>query len=296
LLALAKAHRLAGDDRQVKSLAQQAHKAAPDSPAALLLQAELALEDKDALRAKDLVEQALRLAPKDAAALQVFAESLFALGQAEDAVAVLDRAAKAASDEVPVLIRQAQFFTEGRGLDALVKLSQKYPQRTEVFFALSQMLALTGNLTEAVQAAQHAVKNVGILPAELGASIHLHLGLLLKHSGNLDQSLHHLDEAIRLRPQAPEAYLERGRVFLSRRQHRQAIADFRQAAAVAPLSPMPHFEAGLALKDAKDFTAAENELRKAAKLAPKDRNVQRQLAALIALNLVHHRQEAGVQS
>jgi tetratricopeptide (TPR) repeat protein len=108
--------------------------------------------------------------------------------------------------------------------------------------------------------------------------------------------LHHLDEAIRLLPQAPEAYLERGRVFLSRRQHGQAIAAFRQAAVAAPLSAAPHFEAGLALKDTKDYTAAEIELRKAAKLAPKDRNAQRQLAAIIALNLVHHRQEAGVQS
>jgi tetratricopeptide (TPR) repeat protein len=296
LLALAKAHRQAGNDQQAKSFAQQAHKAAPKSPAALLLQAELALGDKDALRAKDLVEQALRQAPKDPAALQLFGETLYALGQAEDAVAVLDRAAKAAADEVPILIRRAQFLPEGRGRDALVKLSQKYPQRAEVFFALSQMLALTGNLAEAVQAAQHAVKKVGILPAELGASIHLHLGLLLKHSGNLDQSLHHMDEAIRLRPQALDAYLERGRVFLSRRQHGQAIAAFQQAAAVAPLSAAPHFEAGMALKDAKDYTAAESELRKAARLAPKDRDIQRQLAAIIALNLVHHRQEVGAQA
>ena len=90
--------------------------------------------------------------------------------------------------------------------------------------------------------------------------------------------------------------MERGRVFLSRRQHSQAIAAFQQAAAVAPLSAAPHFEAGMALKDAKDYSAAESELRKAAKLAPKDRNMQRQLAAIIALNLVHHRQKVGAQA
>jgi len=37
-------------------------------------------------------------------------------------------------------------------------------------------------------------------------------------------------------------------------------------------------------------------LRKAANLAPKDRNIQRQLAAIIALNLVHHPHEVGVQA
>jgi len=196
---------------------------------------------------------------------------------------------------VPILIRRAQFLPENRSLDALVKLSQKHPERAEVFFALSQMLALNGNLAEAVKAGQHAVKKAGILPAELGASIHLHLGQLLRQSGNLDQSLHHLDEAIRLKPQMLGPHLERGQVFLSRRQHRQALAAFSQAAAVAPLSPAPHFEAGMALKEAKDYAAAEHELRLAAKLAPKDRHIQRQLAAVIALNLVHHRQEVGVR-
>ena len=68
---------------------------------------------------------------------------------------------------------------------------------------------------------------------------------------------------------------------------------FAQAAAAAPLSSQPHIEAALALKDAKDYDAAEAELRKAARLAPKDRRIQRQLAAVIALNLIHQPQEAS---
>ena len=295
LMALAKVHHVMGDNKQAKSLAQRAQKATPENVAALLLQAELALTEKDAVGAKSLIELALSISPKDPTALLLFGETLYALGQAADAAAVLARAAKFASDEVPILIRRAQFLPENRSLDALVKLSQKHPERAEVFFALSQMLALNGNLAEAVKAGQHAVKKAGILPAELGASIHLHLGQLLRQSGNLDQSLHHLDEAIRLKPQMLGPHLERGQVFLSRRQHRQALAAFSQAAAVAPLSPAPHFEAGMALKEAKDYAAAEHELRLAAKLAPKDRHIQRQLAAVIALNLVHHRQEVGVR-
>jgi Flp pilus assembly protein TadD len=63
---------------------------------------------------------------------------------------------------------------------------------------------------------------------------------------------------------------------------------------LAPNDATPHFEVGVALKEAKDYNAAEAELRKAAKLAPTDRQVQRQLAAVIALNIVHHPAKAGV--
>jgi Flp pilus assembly protein TadD len=53
-------------------------------------------------------------------------------------------------------------------------------------------------------------------------------------------------------------------------------------------------QAGLALKEAKDYAAAETELRLAAELAPKDARIQRQLAGLIALNLVHQPEKIGV--
>jgi len=292
VLALAKAYRQAGDLTQAKAKAAQAHKLAPQAPAALLLQAELALEEKDAQTAKAVTEQALKLAPKDVEALRVFAESLNALGQVEDAIAVLERATEHAGDPVALLVRRAQLLGENGGLSEIVKLSQLYPDRAEVFFALSEILALAGDFKEAIQAAQRAAKkSVEHLPRESQARIHLHLGQLLKHSGQLDQSLHHLDEAAQLAPHLLESHIERGRVFLARRQQGQAMEAFKQAASVAPHEALPHFEAGLALKEAKDYGAAENELRQAAKLAPKNRQIQRQLAAVIALNLVHQPQE-----
>ncbi len=53
-------------------------------------------------------------------------------------------------------------------------------------------------------------------------------------------------------------------------------------------------EAALALKEAKDSDAADRQLRAAAKLSPKDRTIQRRLAAVIALNIVHQPHAAGV--
>jgi tetratricopeptide (TPR) repeat protein len=296
-MALAAAFRSTGDAKQAKSLAQQAHKLAPQEPAALLLQAELALETGEAQTAKDLSQQALKVSPKDAAALSSYAEALHALGATEDAIAVLDRARESVEDEVPLLIRRAELLANGRGLDTLVKLSQRHPDRSEVFFALSKSLAEAGSMADAIQAAQRAVKITGKSTShEQLAAVHMHLGRLLKQSGNLDQSLHHLDQAAKLAPHTAASHIERGRVFLARRQNKAALQAFQQAAALAPNDATPHFEMGLALKEAKDFNAAEAELRKAATLAPKDRLIQRQLAGVIALNIVHRPIEAGVAS
>jgi tetratricopeptide (TPR) repeat protein len=258
-----------------------------------LLQAEIALEDKEAANAKGLAEQAIRLAPKDANALRMYAESLHALGQTADAIAVLERAEAQAEDAVPFQIRRAQLQGD-KGLEELVQLSKKHTERPDVYFALSEMLAAHGETQDAIQAAQRAAKKAAdTLPRHEQARLHLHLGQLLKHSGQLDQSLHHLDEAAKLAPHLIDSQIERGRVFLARRQYTEAMDAFQKAGEIAPHNAQPHIEAALALKEAKDYYAAEKQLRLAAKLAPKDRSIQRQLAAVIALNLIHQPQEVS---
>lgn len=292
-LALAEACKETGDLKLAAEYAVHAHKLDPKANGGLLMQAEIALQQNDASYAKTIAEAALRLTPKDSKALALFAESLNALGEVEDAVEVLARAEDAAEDKLPLQIRRAQLLPIEAGLDELLQLSRQHTDRADVYFALSQMLATRGDLTDAIVAAQRAAKKAEKLGRPVQAALHLHLGQLLKQSGQLDQSLHHLDEAAELAPHLVESQIERGRVFLSRRQYKLAMEAFSKATAIAPTNAQPHIEAALALKEAKDYDAAEGELRKAAKLAPKDRSIQRQLAAVIALNLIHQPQEAS---
>lgn len=292
LLALAQAYRGSGNVRQAQHFALRAAKAAPHDVTPLMVQAELALEAEDAAQAKGFIDNALKLAPQHPFALRLLAEVLDRMGRTEEAIAALEQAQKIAEDPIPYLIRRAQLFIKTRGEEiarqTLERLSERYPERAEVFYALSQMLAVAGEFKDAIQAAQHALKQAdGRMSREDLANLQLHLGQLLKHRGQLDQSLHHLDEAAKQAPYLAEAHLERGRVFLARRQHNAALEAFELAAKAAPLQAEPHFEAALALKEAKDYSRAERELRQAAKLAPKDLQIQRQLAGVIALNLVH---------
>ncbi|MGH2582027.1 MAG: tetratricopeptide repeat protein [Anaerolineales bacterium] len=294
-IALAEAYLSAGELKEAADSARKAQKLSPKNPGAFIVLAQTALRNHDPKEARVYIEEALKLNPKDPFALSLFAEALKELGLADDALEILERARSLADDGIPFLIRKAQILGESEGLEMLIKLSQRFPNRGDVFFALSKMIASAGNLKDAIYAAQQGIKKAGrLLDADSLGRLHLHLAQLLKTDGQLDQSLHLLDEAIRMAPYMLDAQVERGRVFLARRQFTEAIDAYKQAAERAPHEMKPHWEAGLALKEAKDYAGAEAELRKAAHLAPTDPQVQRQLAAVIALNMVHKTQEAGV--
>jgi tetratricopeptide (TPR) repeat protein len=92
------------------------------------------------------------------------------------------------------------------------------------------------------------------------------------------------------------AYLELGAVHQDRRQHTQALDAYRRAIDVAPDNPQPYYEAGLLLKEGRDYQGAEDMLRRAAHLARNDVNIHRQLGALVAINLVHSRKTLPIDS
>ncbi|MGW8249538.1 MAG: tetratricopeptide repeat protein, partial [Anaerolineales bacterium] len=125
------------------------------------------------------------------------------------------------------------------------------------------------------------------------AYLHYNLGRLLSQTGQLDQSIHQLVEAIDKKPGYVEPYLELGHVHQQRRQHSQALQAFTQAIEAAPADSRPYYHAGLALKESKDYLEAERMLRKASELAPDDVSIHRLLGAVVALNLVHNRRQSS---
>jgi tetratricopeptide (TPR) repeat protein len=113
------------------------------------------------------------------------------------------------------------------------------------------------------------------------------IGQYMHQIGQLDQAIHHLSEATDRFPEHLEAYLELGRAYQDRREHKQALKTYQRAINVSGNDYRPYYQAGIVLKDSKDYVAAEAMLRHAAQLAPNEVSVHRLLAAVVALNLVH---------
>ncbi len=100
-------------------------------------------------------------------------------------------------------------------------------------------------------------------------------------------------------PNTLEAYLELGSVYQERREFSLALSTYQQATRIAPNDYQAYYQSGLIMRDSKDYQNAEAMLRKAADLVPDNAgpvalSIRRQLVAVIALNLVHHKQEVMV--
>jgi Flp pilus assembly protein TadD len=160
----------------------------------------------------------------------------------------------------------------------------------------AECLLEAGQGEAAVQAASQALQTADeLLTVEQCARLHQLIGLHMRQSGQLDNAVHHLSEAVRLTPEDVDTYLELGRTHQERRQFSQAISVLRQAIQIAPNDARPYYQAGIALKESKDYEGAEAMLRRATQYAPKDLSIHRLLGAVVALNLVHNRRQNATE-
>jgi tetratricopeptide (TPR) repeat protein len=175
------------------------------------------------------------------------------------------------------------------GLNELKTLVNSYPDDFNILSALAKSYIEAGETENSLNIAQLALKAcTGKTSHNDQANIHLLIGQIYRQSGHLDQSIEHLSEAIQLAPDRLEPYLELGLARKERREYQQALKIFEQATSIAPDDPRAPFQAGLALKESKDYKSSETMLRRAVSLAPNDPYIRRQLAAVVALNLVHN--------
>jgi tetratricopeptide (TPR) repeat protein len=291
-LMLARAYRLAGNMEQATAAAEQAASLAPDIAASHLIQAEIALLTGKPLTAYDQAQTAMQLQPDSHEAAMVLSRALQALDRPAEALAVIDKAIPASEQTIPLTLERIQLLRQSQGpevaLQAADDLSQIYPDDPTVIATLAEAQAEAGKDEIAISTAQKALLLGESLSTLQQANLRLLLGQLLRRAGQLDQAVHHLDEVIHLVPEKIEALLELGRTHQDRRQQAQALLMYRRAATIAPQDPRPYLQAGLALKEGKDYIEAESMLRRAADLAPNDPAIRRQLAAVIAINLVHN--------
>ena len=125
------------------------------------------------------------------------------------------------------------------------------------------MQADAGQDETAIRTAQKAILLGESLSTAQQASLRLLLGNLLRRAGQLDQAVFHLEEVVRMVPEKIDALIAVGREHQDRRQQAQALQMYRRAADIAPQHPRPYLQAGLALKDGKDYLESEFMLRRA---------------------------------
>ncbi|HVN56407.1 MAG TPA: tetratricopeptide repeat protein [Anaerolineaceae bacterium] len=292
-LALAEAQRQAGDLAKAIASAEKAISIRPDQVRPLVISGEIALQDGQVDLAYQHAQTALRIDSSEGHALLLLIRCLVLQGHASDALTALDLALPSVGDPLPLQMERVSLVRQLRGpqatLESLKSLAEEYPTDPAVLALLAEELANAGQRESAEKAAQAALQAEPNQPY-----LHLLVGRLQRNAGQLDQAIYHLSEAVHQNPDEIEAYLELGKAYQDRRDHAQALNIYRQAIQVRPKDPRSYYQAGLALKESKDYPGSELMLRHAADLSPEDVNIRRQLGAIIAINLVHHTQEASL--
>jgi tetratricopeptide (TPR) repeat protein len=277
-----------GELESAAASAERAAHLAADPTAALLLRGEIALLLNKLRSAPDHAQAVLR---RNARQPRCIVFALQSIGGFEpvagDALEALEKALPHLDGGLAAQIERARLLRQTQGLEtalaALQSLSATYPAHPLLYTLLAEWLVEAGREDEALQTARLALQaDHDELPARRRADLHYLLGVQMRRLGQLDQSVHHLNESIQRHPQHMETYLELGRTYQERREYKQALCIYQQAIEMAQEDYRPYYQAAMALKEGKDYLEAESMLRRAAQLAPEDVNVHRLLGAVVA--------------
>jgi tetratricopeptide (TPR) repeat protein len=260
----------------------------------LLLRGRIALQTNNPRAALGRAQAILHNEPRHAGAIYLLSQALEAMNRPTEALLALEKALSLSPNPQSMQIERVHLVRRSKGLEAGVNAIQELvaqnPHKPVFMALLAEWLSEAGRSEAAIQAARLALQEEsGELSDDQRSRLHILIGLRMRSTGQLDQAILHLDEAVAQAPSNLDAYLELGRAYKELREYRQALKIFQRAMTIANSDYRPYYQAGLVLKDNKDYVAAEAMLRRAAQLAPNEVSVHRLLGAVVALNLVHNR-------
>jgi tetratricopeptide (TPR) repeat protein len=242
--------------------------------------------DKASKDAKELIS----LEPGDITPKVIYIKTLLSSNHALDAKNTLANWLIDYPDSIELRLLEAQITYKLTGcvnaIPIISALANKYPNDVEVLNKYAEILIECNYFDEAEKVLQ---QSIAFNPEQ--PDTYLSLGRLYRNKGNLDLAISMFSKSLSIDPGIYSSYIELGKTFQSRREFSNAVKIYQQGLTIFSESPILHYNAGIAYKDCKDYKNAETMLRQAAQLDPNDNMIRRQLAGVIALNLVHNLQE-----
>jgi len=269
---------------------QKAAQLEPDNPEYYVSMTESYLARNDNVLASQAISQALTKCPDHPKALLLKAEAEIGIDNQNLARLTIQAAKTVVADPIPfdlLLIELDRRSNPHGALNALQNLAEAHPENPQVLNQLADYQIEARELEKAEKNLQYSLSVDGENPHTL-----ISLGKIDRLKGDLEQAVARLTQAIKLDPSLIDAYLELGQTYQDRREVNNAIETYHKAIDMVGRDPRPYIQASAAYKESRDYRNAEYMLRQAAQLSPSDQSIRRQLAAIVALNLVNNLQEA----
>ena len=269
---------------------QKAAQLEPENPEYSVSIAESCLAKGDIDLATQAINQALKRHPDHPKALLLKAQTEMAVDNLNLARLTIQTARTVVEDPIPfdLLLIELDHRSNPHGaLNALQTFAEANPENPLVLNQLADYQIEAREFEKAEKNLQYSLSIDAENPQTL-----ISLGKIDRLKGNLDQAVSRLAKAIKLDPSLIDAYLELGQTYQDRREVNNAIETYHKAIDMVGNDPRPYLQASAAYKESRDYRNSEYMLRQAAQLSPSDQSIRRQLAAIVALNLVNNLQEA----
>jgi Flp pilus assembly protein TadD len=154
---------------------------------------------------------------------------------------------------------------------------EKNPEDFEAQYNLAALLQMRGQLNESIS---HFFQAVRIRPGD--AIANNALGAALLASGRVGESIPHLDAALKARPDYFDAHYNLGNALASQGDFGQALAHFRTAVRLNPEDSSAEANLGSALAETGNRTEARLHFQRALKLNPENELARENLELLNA--------------
>lgn len=290
LEALADINRKLGENLNAISYLKQLHQLEPKTLEYLESLAELHLATQDYDQALGYANQVIDSTLNCERALKVKIETLVARQAYDEAKKLAQDAMLIAKD--PITFEIYRIRIEARqnpsiGLGMATSLAHEHPEYPSVLNLLAQYQLLA---SQEQNAEKTLLKSLSL--DENNAETLLALGALSRMNNKHNAAQSYLKQALETDPSLIEAYLELGQSYEDQRMTDEALHIYNKAIEQVSKDPRPYVHAANAYRASRDFRSAELMLQQAAQLAPADQSIRRQLASIVAQNLVNNLQEA----
>jgi tetratricopeptide (TPR) repeat protein len=240
----------------------------------------------------DYANQVIKIYPDHKGAVLLIARVFIAQGKKLLALDLIETSSRNVVSSEEISFERVKLILSISGARAALPAAKELANNFEKNPLIYKMLAeIQSELGDHKNASDSAEKSIQLNPRQ--PDLYHLIGKLKKETGDLDQAIHFLKEALQYQPDSLDIYYDLSQAYVDKREFLLALGVYEQIIKKAPGDYQPYYSAAMIQRDIKNYQEAEKMLRKAADLAPNDLNIRRQLGAVIALNLVHNKQEAG---
>lgn len=288
--SLARINQRLGEHQIAIQCWQKAAQLESENPEYYVSIAESHLARNDHELATHAISQALKIAPDHPKALLLKANAEVKSDNPTLARLTIEAAKAVVTDPIPFELLSIEIDRRSNPHGALIALQNLVDAHPDSASVLNQLATYQIEFNELEKAEKNLQNSLSI--DEDNPETLIWLGKIDRLNGNLDQAVSRLNKAIKLDPSLIDAYLELGQTYQDQREVNNAIEIYHKAIKMVGKDPRPYLQASAAYKESRDYRNAEYMLRQAAQLSPSDQSIRRQLAAIVALNLVNNLQEA----